>query len=141
MIKLPQCCQPIPGDDIIGFITRGRGITVHKKDCSSIKKLENEKERFIEILWENKEKKFYPVKVKAIGTDRSDLLKDISDILSSMSVDVKKMQAEILKNNKAEFQFIIEVENTAHLKSILNKINSIDNIEHAFKTNKKVIPK
>jgi len=141
MIKLPQCCQPIPGDDVIGFITRGRGITVHKKDCSSIKHLKNEKERFIEILWENKEKKSYPVKIKAIATDRADLLKDLTDVLSSFNINIIKVDAQILKNKKAEFKVIIEVKSQNHLTTIINAIKAIQNIEKIFKLNEKVVLK
>lgn len=140
LIKLSQCCQPIPGDDVIGFITRGRGITIHKKSCPSLKGLSNESERIIKIVWEENEKNLFPVKISVTGSDRGNLLKDIAELISSRKSNIIKAEANVSKDI-AEFKFIIEVKSNSHLKEIVTGIKNIKNINDVFKINEKVILK
>jgi len=141
LIRLSQCCQPIPGDNVIGFITRGRGITVHKKTCPSLKRLQDEKERFIDIVWESKDSDRYPIKLAVRGTDRPNLLKDIADEISLCDTNILKMEAGVKGEADAYFKFIMEVKNNDHLKDIIKKIMKIDNISDAYKLNEKVVLK
>ncbi|MCU0847363.1 MAG: bifunctional (p)ppGpp synthetase/guanosine-3',5'-bis(diphosphate) 3'-pyrophosphohydrolase [Spirochaetes bacterium] len=140
MIRLSQCCQPIPGDDVIGFITRGRGITVHKKECPSLKRLRMEKERFINIVWEDSGKSLYPVKIAVRALDRPNLLKDIADEIALSKTNIIKAEASATSAD-AEFKFILEVKNNEHLKDILGRIKKIKNIIDAYKVNEKVVLK
>jgi len=139
LIRLSQCCQPIPGDDVVGFITRGRGITIHKKNCPSLKRLE--KERFINVIWEDDEQRFYPVKISVEGLDKPNLLKDILDELALCKTNIIKVEASVVDAEKAKFKFILEVNNSEHLDFIMNKIRQIKNISDVFKLNEKVILK
>ncbi len=138
-IKLSQCCQPIPGDDVIGFITRGRGITIHKKDCPSIKRLSIENERFINVVWEGSSNEYYPVKLSVSGLDRKNLLKDVADQISLAKTNIIKMEASVKDNNIAELKFIIEVKSKEHLDEIISKIKKVQNITEVFKLNEKVV--
>ena len=141
LIKLSQCCQPIPGDNVIGFITRGRGITVHKMNCPSLKRLRNEKERFINIVWEESSSKFYPVKIAVHALDRQNLLKDIADEISLCHTNIIKAEAQVKEEGVALLKFILEVKSNKHLKEIETRIRKIKNVTDVYKLNEKVIIK
>ena len=141
LIRLSQCCQPIPGDDVVGFITRGRGITVHKKSCPSLKHLRNEKERLININWEGSGASLYPVKVAVYGIDRHGLLKDIADEIALSKTNIIKAEAQLSDKNNAVFKFILEVKGNDHLNEVINRLKKIKNITDVYKVNEKVVLK
>ena len=140
MIKLSQCCQPIPGDDVIGFITRGRGITIHKKSCPSIKNLLNEKERLINIVWQGKDGVFYPVKLAVEALDRPNLLKDVADQISFLKTNILKAEVGS-KGNEVDFKFILEVKSNKHIEQIIASLKQIKNVTAVYKLDEKVILK
>ena len=140
LISLAQCCQPIPGDEVIGFITRGKGISVHKKNCSSIKRLAHSSERFIKIVWAESAGS-HPVKIAVEAEDRPNLLKDITDKIYQMNVNIVKMEGEATKSGNAEMRFVIEVKSIEELNTILKKIRETKNVLKAFKVNEKVVIK
>ncbi len=141
LIRLSQCCQPIPGDDVVGFITRGRGITVHKRNCPSLKRLSDQKERFINIVWEGAENIYYPVKLTVEAIDRANLLKDITYELSHAKTNIIKAEAHLEESDIAIFKFILEVKSNDHLKEITGRLKGIKNIKNVYKRNEKVILK
>jgi len=141
LIKLAQCCQPIPGDDVVGFITRGRGITIHKKICPSLVRLSLEKERFINIIWEKDDKNKYPIKMTVESIDRPNLLKDVTDEISLAKSNILKVEAQSSGNGKAVLKFIIEVMSNEHLQDIIKRINKIQSITKVYKINEKVVLK
>ncbi len=142
LIRLSQCCQPIPGDDVVGFITRGRGIAVHKKNCPSLRRMHIEKERFIDIRWEeDSNNATYPVKIKVLGDDRPNLLKDIAEEISICKSNIIKVEAQVINGNQAEFKMILEVRNTDHLSEIMKHLKKIKNITEVFKLSEKVVRK
>ncbi|MBN1501456.1 MAG: bifunctional (p)ppGpp synthetase/guanosine-3',5'-bis(diphosphate) 3'-pyrophosphohydrolase [Spirochaetes bacterium] len=140
LIKLSQCCQPIPGDEVIGFITRGRGITVHKKSCPSIRHMKEEKERFINILWSDSEQ-VHPIKIAITATDRPHLFRDIADQISLMKTNIIKIEASEPQNGIATIKFVLEVKSVDHMNEIIKKLKSIKDIRDAYKINEKVILK
>ena len=140
LIKLSQCCQPIPGDDVIGFITRGRGITIHKRNCPSLKRMEKEKERFVNIIWESSPANMYPVKIAVEAADRPNLLKDVADEISLCKTNVIKVDATI-SNGSAILKFILEVNGNTHLKEILARLTKLKSVTNVYKLNEKVIIK
>ncbi|HOU85904.1 MAG TPA: bifunctional (p)ppGpp synthetase/guanosine-3',5'-bis(diphosphate) 3'-pyrophosphohydrolase [Spirochaetota bacterium] len=140
LISLAQCCQPIPGDEVIGFITRGKGISVHKKNCASIKRLAHSSERFIKIVWAESAGS-HPVKIAVEAEDRPNLLKDITDKIYQMNVNIVKMEGEATKSGNAEMRFVIEVKSIEELNAILKKIRETKNVLKAFKVNEKVVIK
>ncbi|MBN2403763.1 MAG: bifunctional (p)ppGpp synthetase/guanosine-3',5'-bis(diphosphate) 3'-pyrophosphohydrolase [Spirochaetes bacterium] len=140
LLKLAQCCQPIPGDEVIGFITRGRGLTVHKKTCQSLKKLEIEEERFINIVWEGSVDT-YPVKIEINALDRQNLLKDIADEIASAKTNILKMEADATEDDNVRFKIIVEVKSTSHLNQLIHLLKNIKNVTHVHKLNEKVIIK
>ncbi len=141
LIKLAQCCQPIPGDDVVGFITRGRGITVHKKSCPSLERLMQEKERIINIVWQKNEGNKYPIKLAVEALDRPDLLKDVTDEISLYKSNIIKVEAQLIGGGKALLKFILEVKSNDHLGEITKGIKKLKNVTSAYKINEKVILK
>ncbi len=140
LIKLSQCCQPIPGDDVVGFITRGRGITVHRKSCPSLKRLTNEKERFIEIVWEGSENT-YPVKLQIQAIDRPNLLKDVADELATCKTNIIKVEATVHAGDNAQIKLVLEVKSLAHLRDIISRLKRLKNVTSIQKLNEKVLLK
>ncbi|HRU65691.1 MAG TPA: bifunctional (p)ppGpp synthetase/guanosine-3',5'-bis(diphosphate) 3'-pyrophosphohydrolase [Spirochaetota bacterium] len=141
LIKLAQCCQPIPGDEVIGFITRGRGITIHKKSCPSLERLKIESERFINIIWDKDDSNKYPVKLAVEAIDRPNLLKDITDEISLAKCNIIKAEAQLESRDKAVLRFILEVKNNDHLFDIMKRIKKLKNVTNVYKINEKVVLK
>ncbi|MBN1497384.1 MAG: bifunctional (p)ppGpp synthetase/guanosine-3',5'-bis(diphosphate) 3'-pyrophosphohydrolase [Spirochaetes bacterium] len=141
LIRLSQCCQPIPGDDVVGFITRGRGITVHKRSCPSLKRLSGEPERIINIVWEGSPDTLYPIKVAVEAIDRPNLLKDVADEISLGKTNIIKAEAHVQEGKHAVFKFILEVRSNDHLKEIIARLRNIKNVTDVYKLNEKVILK
>jgi GTP pyrophosphokinase len=141
MIKLSQCCQPIPGDQIIGFITRGRGITVHKKTCPSLVRLSTEPERLITIIWADSRESTYPVKIAVHAEDRANLLRDIADNLAELKTNILKIEAQAEPDGEALFKFVIEVNSLKHVADIAAHLKKVKNVTRVHKLNEKVVLK
>ncbi len=141
LIKLSQCCQPIPGDNVVGFITRGRGITIHKKNCPSLKRMEKEKERFIRVVWDGSSNNVYPIKLAVEALDRANLLKDVADEISLCKTNIIKAEAMLKSKDHALLKFILEVRGNDHLKEITSRLKKIKNITDVYKLNEKVVIK
>ncbi len=140
LIKLSQCCQPIPGDDVVGFITRGRGITIHKRSCPALKPMEKEKERFVNIIWESSPRVLYPVKVSVEAVDRPNLLKDVADEISQCRSDVLKAEASS-REGSALLKFVLQVSGQEHLTEIISRLKKLKNVTAVYKEKGKVILK
>lgn len=139
-IKLSQCCQPIPGDDVIGFITRGRGLTVHKKNCPSLKRLKAEEERFINITWSDT-KETYPVTIVITAIDRQNLLKDIANEISAAKTNILKMEATVNEEDNVKIKFIVEVNSLDHLNHLTTLLRNVKSVTEVYKLNEQVITK
>jgi GTP pyrophosphokinase len=140
LIKLSQCCQPIPGDDVVGFITRGRGITVHKKSCPQLARLTTEQERFINIVWEGSETT-YPVKLAIHAIDRANLLRDIADELSTCKTNLMKVEAQVTTGDNAVIKMVLGVKSVAHLREITSRLKKVKSVTSIQKLNEKVLLK
>jgi len=133
MANFGKCCNPIPGDDMLGFITRGRGITVHRSDCSSLPLLNKESDRLVPVEWEVSRKDFFNVKLKVVGQDRKGLLKDMTESISKLNINMTSVDIKV-KEAVATAIFIIQVNNLKQLDRvirIMSKVKSIDFVERA----------
>ncbi len=132
LIRLAHCCKPVPGDDIIGFITRGRGVSVHRRDCSnmSLNALsEDDLNRFIEVSWENEIKSSaYLIELAIEADDRANLLLEITSALSEIKAPIKSLNARTSKNNAAIIMVGLEITSTAQLELIVKKIRTLKGI-------------
>jgi len=130
MFRFGACCQPLPGEKIIGFITRGRGITVHRQDCATIAHSE-ERDRQIELTWDVEPGESFLINLELVVQERKNLLKDITD--AAASVDVNVRGAEIKGNGRlpgsaAVGHFVLEVSNLSQLDKAIKKISSIEGV-------------
>jgi GTP pyrophosphokinase len=130
LTNLARCCNPVQGDPIVGYITRGRGVTIHRQDCPNILNTE-EHDRLIEVGW-GEDKKTYPVRVGIRAYDRNRLLRDIGEVLGNE--DVGMTHADITthkEKNLATFTVVLEVTDMAQLSRVLSKIELLPNVLEA----------
>lgn len=130
-VRFSKCCRPLPGDDIVGYITRGRGVSIHRQDCINIVHMcEEEKERLIEAQWFNEEEshRTYITEIQITGSDRLGIIVDISKILTDMKVPVKSLNARTTKNHEAIFNIRIEITHTYQLDELTRKVMQIPDV-------------
>ena len=135
MIRIARCCNPVPGDDIVGFITKGRGISVHRKDCSNIKSMpEEERARFIDVEWESlKEGKAYNADICVIGLDRKGIFSDISRTCEDMDVNISGVNAKAGKNESVKITLTLSITSTQQMQKVLRKLRLVDGVNSVFR--------
>ncbi|MCJ7733865.1 MAG: bifunctional (p)ppGpp synthetase/guanosine-3',5'-bis(diphosphate) 3'-pyrophosphohydrolase [Anaerolineales bacterium] len=131
--QLAGCCSPTPGDDIVGFITRGRGATIHRKDCANILNV-RDKERLVEVNWGSPRRTF-PVPIIIKAYDRDGLTKDIATVLSNNSVSLTELRVDVNENQgEATFNLVLGVRNVSELRRTLDLLERINNVYEARRT-------
>jgi len=131
MTHLAHCCKPVPYDGIVGFITRGRGITVHRSDCSTLRNLgDQEQARLVNVAWAMQPADAsYQVDIRVVAGDRKGLLRDISSILTNEEVDVISVSTQSnRKTDRANMRFTVEVVSIRQLSRILEKISQLPDV-------------
>ena len=128
MIRFSRCCNPVPGDEIIGYITRGRGVSIHKIDCSNVDFISAEKDRLVKVEWIKTEELFYPVKIRIVADDRPNLVSDILLIFSSLKISVNAIHAITDKNNVASIDVTLSINNLDQLQEAIRKIKKVKSI-------------
>ena len=129
LVRFGKCCSPVPGDGIVGFITRGRGLTVHARDCLTVVKNVLEKERLLAVEWDGGEPATRPVKIAVyIGRDRPGLLAEITAAISSQRGNITKAEITVTDDRKGINHFVIEVEDLHQLQSIMQGIREVKDV-------------
>ena len=128
LVKLSRCCNPVPGDEIIGYITRGRGVSVHRIDCVNAKNLLEEGNRIIDVYWSNNKKTDYSVDIEIYANDRAGLLADIINVLGNSKCKLMAVNSKANKEKIALTEITIEVENTEQLNAIFKALRKIDSV-------------
>ncbi|RNC29711.1 MAG: GTP pyrophosphokinase [Candidatus Dichloromethanomonas elyunquensis] len=129
LIRFSRCCNPLPGDQIIGFITRGRGVSIHRKDCNELSGMISvEQERFVEVEWEKNTDSVYPVDIEIIGLDRARLVTDIMNVIMETRTHMLAINARVGKDKVSHIQLKIEARSLEHLNFVLNKIRRVKDI-------------
>ena len=136
LVKLSKCCNPLPGDEIIGYITKGRGVSVHRKDCVNVKDLLKEENRIIDVSWVEEKQASYNVDIEISANDRSGLLADITKALSAAKANIVGINAKTGKDRIAIIELTLETKNIDELNSILKAIRKVDSVYEV--TRKKV---
>jgi GTP pyrophosphokinase len=126
-IRLGNCCHPVPGDPIVGFITRGRGVTVHSKECPKV--LESDPARAIEVSWEAGTKAVHPVKLRVVCADKPGLLADISRSITSSEVDIRRASVMTTRDQRAICDFEVAVNDADHLASLMKSIGKVRGVQ------------
>ncbi|MBI5305875.1 MAG: bifunctional (p)ppGpp synthetase/guanosine-3',5'-bis(diphosphate) 3'-pyrophosphohydrolase [Chloroflexi bacterium] len=128
---LARCCNPLPGDEVIGFITRGRGITIHRRDCKNMLNMDLERERVITVDWHKSDKAIYPVGVQIRAFDRAGLLHDISGVVAENGVNMSSANVMTSKDHIANITATLEISSADQLTRILAKIDRVPNVIEA----------
>jgi len=132
-VRLPQCCRPVPGDDVVGYISLGRGITIHRRDCPNVKALEKNPERFARVEWDTEAKAPLRVEVQIEAYDRTHLLEDISRTLSESGISIIAAQITTARNNMVKDRFVFDVPGIDYLETVLQRIRRIDTVYDAYR--------
>jgi len=128
MVQRAKCCNPIPGDEVVGYVTRGRGIMIHRKVCPNAQSyMAHEPERLLYYDWPP-DGHFYSVALKIIAVNRQGLLMDISTIFGESKTNVSAAKVKTLPNQTAELEVTIDVSDTAHLQQVMNKISNFTDV-------------
>ena len=128
LVKLSKCCNPLPGDEIIGYITKGRGVSVHRKDCVNINELLKEENRIIDVQWYNQEKVKYTVEIEIYANDRNGLLADIVQKINDSKAKLLGVNARTNKERIALTEVTIEIDSLESLNKIIREIRKIDSV-------------
>ncbi len=127
MVRYAQCCQPVPGDEVVGYVTRGRGVSIHRADCPNLLPLAHEPERRLEIDWQEKFGERFIVRLALEGTDRRGLYADVASAVSSTGTDIRQMDLKAV-DGRAVGAIMVEVENLQHLQQIVKSVRRVKGI-------------
>ena len=126
MVRMAKCCNPVPGDDIIGYITRGRGVSVHRSDCTSLGHTPEDLERMIEVSWDEASSESFHVGIDIQAYDRSGILMEVMAVLSELKITITNMNAKVLENTKnVIINIVVEIRDISQLDFVMTKLRRI----------------
>lgn len=128
LVKLSKCCNPLPGDEIVGYITKGRGVSVHRKDCVNVKDLLSEENRMIDVKWYEEAKENYNVNIEVLANDRGGLLIDVLNAIKETKAKLMGVSTKTTKDRIAIMDINIEVENIEELNKVIRTIRKVDSV-------------
>ncbi len=131
LVRLARCCNPVPGDSIVGFVTRGRGVSVHRRDCPNASDLLRTPERILEVEWDKGAETTYQVEIVIEAVDRMRLLHEVSSVLAEAGVNVLSAQVATDRGGIATMRFLFELGNMDQLQSLLRDVRAIDGVFEA----------
>ena len=128
LVKLSKCCNPLPGDEIVGYITKGRGVSVHRKDCVNVNELLKEENRIIEVSWAEEEKAKYTVEIEILANDRQGLLADIVQKINESKEKLLTISAKTAKDRTAITKVTLEVDSLESMNRIVKELRKVDSV-------------
>lgn len=133
--NLARCCSPVRGDDVIGYVTRGRGITVHRIDCPNVKHLMvSEADRFVNVTWEAPAGEVFPVDFEVIAIDRPGLLKDVLDVIAAMNKSASRVAADVRDSQSARIMFRVDVKDLGEIEFIKDNVARIADVTRVYRS-------
>jgi GTP pyrophosphokinase len=133
LVKLAKCCTPVPGDEIVGFVTRGSGVSVHRADCTNVKSLREDPERLIDVAWAPTTKAVFLVHIQVEALDRGGLLSDITRVLSEHHVNILSASVQTTRKQLAISRYVFEMGDTVHLDRVLNAVRRIEGVYDVYR--------
>lgn len=128
LMQLSRCCNPVPGDRILGYITRGRGLTIHTVDCPNLEALDYDRERLVEVEWDTATPSTHAVKVSVMAVDKTGVLANVSSAIAECHANISRAEITTREDRKAVLDFIIEISSTQHLDQVLKAIELVDGV-------------
>jgi GTP pyrophosphokinase len=126
MVRYAGCCNPVPGDKVVGFITRGRGVTIHTADCQNA--MDDDPHRKVEVEWDSTKEYSYPVRIRIYSEDKKGLLGEISNSISSNGADIKNARVDTTEDKKAISTFEVEIRDLNHLNKVIRALGKIKGV-------------
>jgi GTP diphosphokinase / guanosine-3',5'-bis(diphosphate) 3'-diphosphatase len=131
-VRLAKCCRPVPGDEISGYVSLGRGITIHRSDCKNVKALKRSPERFVPVQWEGENEASFRVEIQIDAYDRTRLLEDLSRTFSEVGINI--IGASCTTNHPmVKNRFVVEVGDTEHLKQCISRLRNVESVFDAYR--------
>lgn len=128
LMQLSRCCNPVPGDRILGYITRGRGLTIHSVDCPNLEALDYDRERLVEVEWDTATPGLHPVKVSVMAVDKTGVLANVSSAIAECQANISRAEIATREDRKAVLDFVVEVNDTKHINHVLKAIERVDGV-------------
>lgn len=128
LMQLSRCCSPVPGDKILGYVTRGRGLTIHAVDCPNLEALDYDRERLVEVEWDAATSEQHSVKVAVITEDKTGVLANVSSAIAECHANISRAEIITREDRKAELDFVVEIADTAHLNRVLRAIERVEGV-------------
>jgi GTP diphosphokinase / guanosine-3',5'-bis(diphosphate) 3'-diphosphatase len=132
-VRLSRCCTPVPGDDIVGFVTRGNGVSVHRTDCVNVANLKTQPDRIVDVKWSPREDSVFLVAIQVEALDRTRLLSDITRVLSDQHVNILSASVATNRDRVAVSRFSFEMGDPKHLGHILKAVRSVDGVYDVYR--------
>ena len=132
MVRLAKCCRPVPGDDIVGYVSLGRGITIHREDCKNVSALMKSPERFTNVSWDGDNRTSYRVEIAIDAYDRTRLLEDLSRTFSEAGVNILEARCST-KHPMVQNRFVVEVGDTAQLKAAISRLRQVEQVFDVYR--------
>jgi len=134
MVRLSRCCTPVPGDGIVGFVTRGRGVSVHRADCANAASLASRsRERLIEVEWDRRSSSVFVASIEVVAIDRSRLLADVTQVVSDHHLNIVGANTQTDADRISRMRFDVELADPTHLDSVLNLLRNLDAVYDAYR--------
>lgn len=137
MVRVAHCCNPVPGDDIIGFITKGRGVSVHRKDCPNITSMpESERARFIDVEWkkDEPEDQMYQAAITVVFTDRKGMFSDVSRVCDEMDVNIESVNGRVDKDGRMRLMLSLSIRDINQVEQIMSKMRKIPDVISTYRS-------
>jgi GTP pyrophosphokinase len=132
MVRLAKCCRPVPGDEIVGYVSLGRGITIHREDCKNVVALKKDPERFVPVSWSGENATSYRVELQVDAWDRTRLLEDLSRTFAEVGLNILEANCTT-KHPMVRNRFVVEVGDSQQLKAAVNRLRSLDAVFDAYR--------
>nr|WP_239078836.1 bifunctional (p)ppGpp synthetase/guanosine-3',5'-bis(diphosphate) 3'-pyrophosphohydrolase [Cellulomonas marina] len=132
-VKLAKCCTPVPGDDIVGFVTRGAGVSVHRSDCVNVNALRSEPERLVDVAWSQHGSGVFLVQIQVEALDRARLLSDVTRVLSDHHVNILSASVSTSRERLALSRFVFEMAEPSHLASVLAAVRKVEGVFDVYR--------
>jgi GTP pyrophosphokinase len=128
LIRYAQCCHPLPGDSIVGYVTRGRGITVHTVDCLSAEKLEYDADRRVPVEWDLQQTSTHPVKIAVVALDQAGVLAGVSSAIADCDGNISRATVTTSQDKRAYLDFTVDIRDLTHLKEVIRRVSSLNGV-------------
>jgi GTP pyrophosphokinase len=132
LLRLAKCCRPVPGDPIVGYISLGKGITIHREDCPNARALMKNPDRFTPVSWEGEGANSFRVELQIDGWDRTRLLEDLSRAFAESGINILEARCTVV-HPMVKNRFVVEVGDTSALKNCIQRLRNIDSVFDAYR--------